>query len=134
MSDPKIETVQKIYAAFGRGDVPAILAELADDVDWAAESAVAKAPWYGPHDGKTAVPRFFQGISEALEMTEFTPLSYAANDTDVFVTIRSGIRVRATGKAATSELHHWWRFEGDKIAFYRGLDDSELTASAFVVD
>lgn len=29
-----IETVRQIYAAFGRGDVPAILACLAEDVDW----------------------------------------------------------------------------------------------------
>lgn len=29
-----IETVQQIYAAFGRGDVPFILSQLADDVEW----------------------------------------------------------------------------------------------------
>jgi ketosteroid isomerase-like protein len=29
-----LETVQKVYEAFGRGDVPAILDELADDVRW----------------------------------------------------------------------------------------------------
>ena len=29
-----IETVQKMYAAFGKGEVPAILACLADDVEW----------------------------------------------------------------------------------------------------
>ena len=29
-----IETVQKIYEAFGKGDVPAILGHLSDDADW----------------------------------------------------------------------------------------------------
>ena len=29
-----LQTVQDIYAAFGRGDIPAILDELADDVRW----------------------------------------------------------------------------------------------------
>lgn len=29
-----IERVQQIHAAFGRGDIPAILAALADDVEW----------------------------------------------------------------------------------------------------
>lgn len=28
------ETVQEIYAAFGRGDVPTMLGHLADDVEW----------------------------------------------------------------------------------------------------
>ncbi|MDP9332220.1 MAG: hypothetical protein M3Q30_02740, partial [Actinomycetota bacterium] len=37
-SDPKIEAVQRLYAAYGRGDVDAVLTELADDVDWAAEA------------------------------------------------------------------------------------------------
>ena len=38
MSDPKIETIEELYAAFGRGDVDAILEELTDDVDWASEA------------------------------------------------------------------------------------------------
>jgi hypothetical protein len=47
------------------------------------------------------------------------------------VVVRWSIKAIATGKTITQHLHHWWRFEGDKVAFYRGLDDSELTASAF---
>lgn len=34
MTMAPIETVQQIYAAFGRGDVPFILSQLADDVEW----------------------------------------------------------------------------------------------------
>jgi ketosteroid isomerase-like protein len=29
-----LESVQAVYEAFGRGDVPAILGALADDVEW----------------------------------------------------------------------------------------------------
>ena len=32
-----VSTVQEIYSAFGQGDVPAILARLADDVVWETE-------------------------------------------------------------------------------------------------
>ena len=35
MNDPKIETVQSVYEAFGRGDIDFILDQLTDDVDWA---------------------------------------------------------------------------------------------------
>jgi ketosteroid isomerase-like protein len=31
-----LETVQGIYQAFGRGDIPSILATVADDVAWEA--------------------------------------------------------------------------------------------------
>ena len=59
MSDPKIQTVQKIYEAFGRGDVATILDQLTDDVDWASEASSTAAPWYGVHKGKGEVPDFF---------------------------------------------------------------------------
>ncbi len=60
MSDPKIESVQRLYEAYGRGDVDAVLAELADNVEWAAEAASTSAPWYGTFNGKGEVPRFFK--------------------------------------------------------------------------
>lgn len=131
MSDPKIVTVQRIYEAFGRGDVDAVLAELADDVDWASEAVSTSAPWYGTYRGKGEVPLFFKAIGTSVEVTEFVPLSFTANETDVMVTIRWTVTAIATGKSATINLHHWWSFADGKIAFYRGSDDSELTASLF---
>ena len=50
-----IPTVQDIYAAFGRGDVPAILAQLAEDVDWEYGMADAGVPWLQPR--RSATPR-----------------------------------------------------------------------------
>ena len=64
-ANPNVRTIRDVYAAFGRGDVPAILDRLADDVRWVAhlESAV---PWSGDHSGKPRVPRFFEAIPSAL--------------------------------------------------------------------
>ena len=58
-TDPKIEAVQRLYAAVFANDMDAILAELADDVDWAAEAASSSVPWYGNYRGKGQVPGFF---------------------------------------------------------------------------
>ena len=127
MADPKIETVQGIYEAFGRGDVAAILAVLADDVDFASEPDQKIAPWHGRRT-KAEVPAFFQAIGEALEVTEFTPLSFTSNETDVMAVIRFGSTVRATGKSGTMDLHHWWRFRDGKVVLYRGTEDTALTA------
>ena len=46
-------TVQELYAAFGRGDIPAILAKLADDVVWESEGP-AIVSFSGIRHGKTA--------------------------------------------------------------------------------
>ncbi len=127
MTDPKITTVQHIYEAFGRGDVGFILDQLTDDVDWASCPDSDIAPWHGIHQGKAEVPRFFKALGEDLEITEFTPLSFAANDTDVMVVTRWSATARATGKSATMDIHHWWRFRDGKIYLYRGTEDTAQT-------
>ena len=128
MGDQKIETIQKIYEAFGTGDVPAILDQLSDDLDFGSEVDSKIAPWHGLRRTKPEVVEFFQTIGENLEVTEFTLLSIASNDTDVMAVIRFGVKVPATGKSGTMDLHHWWRFDGDKVCFYRGTEDTALTA------
>ncbi len=131
MADPKIESVQRLYEAYGRGDVEAVLAELADDVDWAAEAASTSVPWYGSYRGKAEVPRFFKEIGSSIEVTEFTPLSFTSNETDVIVALWWAYTVNATGKRAAMPMQHWWRFADGKIVFYRGSEDTEQSAAAF---
>jgi uncharacterized protein len=127
MTDPKITTVQHIYEAFGRGDIGFILDQLTDDVDWASCPDSDIAPWHGIHQGKAEVPHFFKALGENLEITEFTPLSLAANDTDVMVVTRWSATALATGKTATMDIHHWWRFRDGKIYLYRGTEDTAQT-------
>ena len=133
MSDPKIESVQRMYEALGRGDVAAILTEVADDVDWVAvtEKGNASVPWYGSYQGKESVPRFFEQIGSNVQITEFSPLSFTSNETDVMVALRWGITVNATGRSVTLPLQHWFRFADGKIVFVRTAEDSEQTAAAF---
>jgi uncharacterized protein len=131
LSDPKIDAVQRLYAAYGRGDLEAVLAELADDVDWAAEAASSSVPWYGKYRGKAEVPQFFKEIGSSVEVTEFTTVSFTSNETDVVATIHWTYTVNATGKSAAMYMQHWWRFAGGKIVFFRGSEDSEQSAAAF---
>jgi ketosteroid isomerase-like protein len=51
-----VGTVQQIYEAFGRGDVPAILEHLADDVEWEYGLTSTDVPWLQPQHGRTEVP------------------------------------------------------------------------------
>jgi uncharacterized protein len=131
MTDPKIESVQRVYDAYRRGDVEAVLAEVGDDVDWAAEASSTSVPWYGSHRGKGEVPRFFQEIGSNVDVTEFTPLSFTSNETDVIVAVRWAYTVKATGKRAAMQMQHWWRFADGKIVVFRGSEDTEQSAAAF---
>ena len=130
-ADAKVDAVRRLYDAFGRGDLDGVLAELADDVDWAAEAAGDAAPWWGPHRGKAAVPAFFAAISDHVEITEFVPLAYTCNDIDVVAIVHWTFTVRATGKTASMYMQHWWRFADGRIVFFRGSEDSAQTAAVF---
>jgi ketosteroid isomerase-like protein len=126
-AEENLKTVQMIYEAFSRGDIAAVLEPLTDDVDFAVEPN-GPAPWHGLRRGKEEVGQFFQALAENVEITEFTPLAFAASDTDVMVVIRYAERSRATGKSGDMDLHHWWRFRDGKIWFVRGTEDTLLTS------
>jgi ketosteroid isomerase-like protein len=125
-----VDTVKAIYEAFGRADVETILDAVTDDVDWATEGERGVAPWYGQRTGKEQVARFFQDIGGAVEVQEFTPLSFTANDeNEVHALIRFRIRSRQTGRDAAMNLHHYWRFRDGKVEYYRGSEDSAQAAA-----
>lgn len=129
-SDDNVKTITQIYGAFGRGDVPAILAALSDDVDWGAEASATDAPWYGVRHGRDGVAAFFTEFGSTMETDEFTPVTIAANDDDVLTVVRFRGRARGTGKAVAMDLHHFFRFRDGKISYYRGTEDTAQTAAA----
>ena len=54
-----IDTIRSAYAAFGRGDIPAVLDALADDIRWTVPPVDG---WGGTFEGKDAVLGFFAGL------------------------------------------------------------------------
>ena len=126
-ADANIKTIMGVYEAFGRGDVAAILDAVTSDVDWAAEADPAVAPWHGVRHGHEAVAAFFAEFGSTMEVEEFTPVSIAANDTDVLSVVQFRARSRATGKTAAMNLHHFFKFRDGKIAYYRGTEDTAQT-------
>jgi uncharacterized protein len=130
-ADVNIKIIEGVYDAFSRGDVAAILEVVADDVDWATETTSTAAPWYGPHRGKGGVGEFFEGFASTMELEEFVPLSYAANDTDVLTVVRFRAKARSNGRRVAMDLHHWFTVRDGKIASYRGTEDTAQTEAVF---
>jgi hypothetical protein len=125
-----LATVKEIYAAVGSGDVDAILDRVTDDVDWAAEAAGAAAPWHGPRPGKAGVARFFADLG-SIEITEFTPHSFTVGESDVHLLVDWAFTSNRTGRNVSMTMHHYWRLRGGKVEYFRGSEDTELTAQAF---
>ena len=123
-SEDNIKTVTTAYEAFSRGDIARILDLVSDDVDWGAETTSDVAPWYGVRHGKDEVTAFFSAFGSTVEVEDFTPVSIAANDTDVLTVIRMRGTVRANGKKAAMNLHHHFTLRDGKIVYYRGTEDT----------
>jgi hypothetical protein len=76
-TDENIKSIHAVYEAFGKGDVGTIVDAVSDDVDWASDTRSTAAPWYGVHHGKDGVASFFEEFGSAMEVAEFTPLTFA---------------------------------------------------------
>ena len=106
-----IERVQQLYAAFGRGDVPHILAGLASDVDWEHDAFPNPVPWLQPLKGRDQVPTFFEVLMSNVEITVFKPTQFFADGNTVVVLLDLEFTVRATGKRVIEpDEVHIWRF------------------------
>lgn len=106
-----METVQQIYAAFGRGDVPAILARLAPDVEWEYETFPNPVPWLQPLQGRDSVPRFFEVLAAQVEFQSFLPRELLAQGQTVVTLLDLEATVRSTGKRVVERDEvHIWRF------------------------
>jgi ketosteroid isomerase-like protein len=119
-----VETVQGIYAAFGSGDIPAILSKLADDVDWEYGQGKNDVPWLQARRGRAAVGGFFESLAGA-DFTKFAPKEFIDGGDTVVALIDVELTVKATGKRITEEDEiHLWRFgpDGKVVRFRHGVD------------
>lgn len=126
-----VEVVQQIYQAFGRGDVPAVLEHLADDVEWEYGTVSSDVPWLQPRHGKSEVPRFFEALG-ALDFVRFEPYLMLSSGPTVVVLVNLDVVVRATGAAIHEEDEvHIWHFRDGKAVRFRHRVDTQQHLRAF---
>lgn len=129
-----MKQVEEIYAAFGRGDIPAILDKQADDVDWdyAYREAPNPIPWLQPQRGKEGVAGFFQSIQENLEIHSFRVNALAEGMNVVIALFDIEATVKRTGKRIVEhdEAHVWHFNEAGKVVRFRHCADTYQQAMA----
>ena len=70
-----VATVQDIYDAFGKGDVPRILAHVAEDAVWEYGAGPSDVPWLQPRRGKGGVAEFLSSLAD-LQFDQFQPKTF----------------------------------------------------------
>ena len=119
-----LSTVQQIYAYFGQGDVPGILAKLADNVTFFNGADPSVAPFGGEFKGKEGVAQFFTALGGSLETTHFEPTNFQANGNQVTNDVRHDGIASATGKTFSVRIPFVWTFnERGEATDWKGVGD-----------
>ena len=125
-----VQTVQQLYADFGRGDVPAILARLDPDVAW-ANAGPSAVPYARKRRGIDEVRDFFASIAASVEVQVFEPREYFSQGNRVLVIGRWSGRTKPTGRAFASDWVMAWTLKGGKITSFQSYEDTHQLAQAF---
>jgi ketosteroid isomerase-like protein len=124
-----VRTIEELYAAFGRGDVPSVLKAFADDVDWQFPRP-ADIPWGGNRRGRQAVAEFFAAVNEHLEIEEFSPQKFVSQDDEVIVFGHERARTRSTGRVYQADWVHVFMLRGGSVARFREYTDTAAIVEA----
>jgi uncharacterized protein len=126
------DRVQAIYEAFGRGDVPAILEHMSDDVDWDYGAAANEVPWLARRRGRAGVAKFFESLG-GLSIQRFVPKALLSSENIVVALIDFEGTVKNTGKGIREEDEvHVWHFDASgKVARFRHVVDTAQHAAAY---
>ncbi len=125
-----LRTVRGIFESFGRGDVPAILQVLAEDVEWTLAGA-ADVSYTGIRRGHSGVVQFFTALGTSVEFEKFEPQEFINGDNCVVVLGTERGRVRATGKSFDNDWAMIFKLAGGRVTSYRCYEDSAAVAEAF---
>jgi ketosteroid isomerase-like protein len=129
--------VEGIYQAFGRGDVPAILGQLADDVAWdhwpeGNGAQQAGLPIMQERKGREAVLGFFEAVGGGLDVHNFQVQRIVDGGDVVIACVRMDCTIRSTGSHLVDDEVHVWEFDHDgKVVRFRHVVDTAKHVAAW---
>ena len=120
-------TVAEIYAAFGRGDVPAVLARLAPDVAWESWTdnfaQRGGVPYLLPRTGREDVAGFFAELA-TMTVLDFAVLDIIGSGRQLVAEVRASFALPNQGRFADEELHLWTFDDSGLVSRFRHYCDT----------
>lgn len=122
--------VQAIYGAFLRGDIPAILDKLSDNIEWKVATPMDGLPTFGTFKGKSGVQQFFQNVAEFVDFKVFDPNEYISQYDKVIAFVHSEATIKGTGKPVSQDIVMVWTVQDGKVTKFRGYEDTAAVQAA----
>ncbi len=124
MSEQNKKTVQEVYEAFGRGDIPFVIAALDPEVEWwEAESFIYadNNPYVGP---QAVLQGVFARIGEEWEGFTVTPKEVLdAGDSIIGQGYYAG-KYCKTGREVHAQFAHVFTFQNGKVVKFQQYTDT----------
>lgn len=127
-----VQTVQQLYEAFGKHDIPGILALIDDNFSWIDPGEGPNdIPYAGHYKGRAGFGEFFQKMNATADVLSFTVHSLQGVDDQVFARGNMTMRSKQTGKSGTTDFLMVWNFNEGKLAGGQAFLDTNTVAKAF---
>lgn len=127
----KIESIKKLFQAYGANDVPTVLNAMHDDITWLEPGDPAKIPFSGNFKGKQGIIEMFTIEGKNLKLTSFAPKMFFENETSVAVIGSDTADVLSTGKSYATDFVMLFNFDGELISSVQVYMDTLAIATAF---
>ena len=125
--------VKRIYEAFGRGDIEAILTSLADDVEWVVSGRQDGIPYAGTYHSRNGARDFFSLLGESISYDQFEPRRFVAEGDQVAVFGYYHGNVKANGQTVETNWAMEWTLKDDQVTRFTAYDDTATVAAAFAM-
>ncbi len=123
MNDNK-EMVRGVYAAFAKGEIPAVLAALAPDVRWTeAEGGPYGGVWVGPD---AVLENVFMKLGGEWDGFAAVPQEFIADGGTVVVLGEYSGTYKATGKSFKAPFAHAWKIVSGKAVSFQQYTDTAV--------
>jgi ketosteroid isomerase-like protein len=122
MGEQSLDVVKGVYEAFGRGDVPAVLGAMADDIEWHEAEGMPYGGVY--HGGEAVAQNVFGPITQDIPDFAVKPEEFIASGDAVAAVVRYTGTGKATGKQLNLPVVHVFNVRNGKIAQFRQFIDT----------
>jgi uncharacterized protein len=123
--------VQDAYAAFGRGDIQALLASIADDVVWIGVYGTGShVPTSGERRGKAAVAEFFNQVAANVNFSQFEAKEFIATG-DKVVALGHYTATTPIKKGFESDFAMVFTLRNGKVTYFQEFCNSAAINAAY---